>query len=242
MVEVNISRKSKEKLDDFIKRLKDIYGDGLISIIIYGSAVSGEFIDKFSNINLLVILNDTSIPNLIKVKNIINNSKFCIFNTYFFTEDYIKTSLDVFPIEFLDIKESYLVLYGKDILKDLKIDTKNLRFQCEQEIKAKTMSLKHLYLRAVRDKDSLQSLLFKSFTSILHILRNLLRLKGIKPPYLKSEILKEIAKEFPINIDVWEKILAARNRIIKSSYKDLDSLFIDFVRDLEKIADIVDKF
>lgn len=241
MKELNLPRKIKKNLEDFIERLKDIYGDDLISVILYGSAASSEFTDKRSNINLLAVLNDTSIPNLSKVKNIINKIKFRILHTLFFTEDYIKNSTDVFPIEFLDMKENYLVLHGNDILKELQIDTKNLRFQCEQELKAKLINLKHLYLKIGKDKVALQNLLFKSFTSILHILRNILRLKGKVPPYLKPDILKELGREFQINTNVWEKILAGKNKHIKSGYKDLEDLFICFTTDLEKIVDIVDR-
>ena len=56
-------------------------------------------------------------------------------NPVFFTEDYIIRSTDVFPIEFLDMKENHVTLYGKDLFEAIAVDTKNLRFQCEQEIK-----------------------------------------------------------------------------------------------------------
>lgn len=242
MKELSLPQKIKEILSDFIERLGGVYGDDLKSVVLYGSAASGEFTDKRSNINLLVVLNDTSIPNLNKIKNIINKTKFRILNTLFFTENYIKTSADVFPIEFLDMKENYSVLHGSNFLKDLEIDTRNLRFQCEQELKAKLINLKQLYLTIGRDKTALQNLLFKSLTSMLHILRNVLRLKGRIAPYLKPDILKELGAEFQIDINVWGRILAGKNKEIKLGYKDLGDLFIGFVKDLEKIADIVDRF
>lgn len=242
MEKLNLPEKIKKTLQDFMQRLKNIYGDDLISVILYGSVSSGEFIARHSNINLLVVLNDTSIPHLNKIRDIINKIKFRILNTIFLTEDYIKTSCDVFPIEFLDMKENYLVLEGKDVLKDLAIETKNLRFQCEQELKVKLINLKKLYLTIGRDKIILQNLLFKSFTSMLHILRNVLRLKGQTVPYLKLDILKELGREFQIDINVWKKIWAGKNREVKLSYKDLEGLFIGFVKDLEKIADTLDRF
>ncbi len=164
-----------------------------------------------------------------------------IFNPLFLTEDYIKRSTDIFPIEFLDIQENYSVLYGKDILKDAYIDIRNLRFQCEQELKAKLITLRQLYLKINRDKPVLKDLLLRSITSILHISRNILRLKGKEPPYKKDKILKELAAEFQINTEVWEKILAAKNKQLKLGNRDIENLFVSFISELEKIVYIVDR-
>jgi predicted nucleotidyltransferase len=236
---LKIPDKFKNNLKDFIQNLKDIYKDELISLILYGSAASGEFIEKHSNLNVLVVLKNTDLDNLKKASGIIN--KFKMINPLFLTKEHISSSTDIFPIEFIDMQENYLVLYGKDILKEINIDVKNLRFQCEHELKAKLIQLKQTYLTINKNKVVLRNLLFRSFTSILHILRNILRLKGKKPPYLKQDILKEAALEFKINTDIWEKILAAKTKQIKLSSKDIEGSFISFIRELEKIVDIVDR-
>lgn len=239
MEELKISVKLRNILQQFIRGLKDIYQEELVSIILYGSAVSGEFIEKHSNLNLLVVLHNTNLENLKGATRFIN--KFRIINPLFLTEDYIKRSTDIFPIEFLDIQENYSVLYGKDILKDVDIDIRNLRFQCEQELKAKLISLRQLYLRINKNKTALKDLLLRTITSILHISRNVLRLRGKRPPYKKDEILKELAAEFQIDTGVWAKILAAKNKQVKLGNKDIENLFVNFISELEKIVDIVDR-
>jgi len=239
MQELSLPQKIKKICTDFTERLKDIYADDLISVILYGSAASGEFIDKHSNLNLLVILKDTDLGNLKKSSSLIN--KFSKVSALFLTESYVLCSIDIFPIEFLDMQENYFVLYGKDILKEINIDTRNLRFQCEQELKVRLINLRQLYLSINKDTVALRNLLFKSFTSILHISRNVLRLKGKKPAYKKEEILKEMAREFRIDKDVWGRILKARALEIKLSNKDIEQLFINFTREVENIVDIVDK-
>ena len=239
MEELKIPDKLKNSLKDFVQSLKGIYPQDLISLVLYGSAASGEFVDRHSNLNVLAVLTNTDLENLSKASLIIN--KFRIINPLFLSENYISSSTDIFPIEFLDMQENYFVLYGKDILKDIHIDTRNLRFQCEQELKAKLINLKQGYLRIRKDKFALRNLLSKSFTSILHILRNVLRLKGKKPPYRKQDILKELALEFQIDMSVWGKISAAKIKQVKLSGKDIENLFINFVKELEKIVDIVDK-
>jgi hypothetical protein len=139
------------------------------------------------------------------------------------------------------MQENYFLLYGRDVLKDIRIDIRNLRFQCEQELKAKLLKLRQTYLLLNNNTPALRSVLFVSFTSVLHILRNVLRIKGRKPPYLKHEVLKELAAEFKIDIHAWERILSAKNKEIKLTGREIEQLFIGFVRELESIVTIVDK-
>lgn len=239
MEELNIPEKLKNNLKSFIQGLKDVFREDLISLILYGSAASGEFVDKHSNLNLLVLLKSTELRDLKKASGIIG--KYRMINPLFLTESYIASSTDTFPVEFLDMQENYSVLYGKDALKGIVVETKNLRFQCEQELKSKLINLQQLYLLINKDKTALYNLLLKSFTSILHILRNVLRLKGKPVPYKKEEILKEIIPEFKIDIDIWGKILSAKKSEIKLSKHDIEPLFVNFVRELKKIVDVVDR-
>ncbi|MBU1870219.1 MAG: hypothetical protein KJ818_07105, partial [Candidatus Omnitrophica bacterium] len=219
---------------------KGVYPDGLVSVILYGSASSGEFMDKHSNINLLVVLTDTTLKNLKKASPLINNVRFGIINPLFFTESYIAKSLDVFPIEFLDMKESYAVLYGKDCLKDLIVDPKNLRFQCEQELKSKLINIKKSYLK-INNKNELKNTLFKASTSVMHILKNLLRLKLKAPAYLKEDCLDQVSKEFNRELSGLKRALEAKKKNLKFSYAEIDSLFSDFVEDLENMVSVVDE-
>jgi predicted nucleotidyltransferase len=239
MEKPNLAEKYRNILNNFSQKLKDIYNDGLLSLIVYGSAASGEFIDKHSDLNLLVVLKNTDLETIKKSSKLIH--KFRIIKPLFLTEEYIASSIDIFPIEFLDMQENYFILYGKDVLKDIHIDMRNLRFQCEQELKAKLIKLRQEYLFLNNDPSALSNLLLISCTSILHILRNVLRIKGRKPAYLKSEVLKELVSEFKINIQVWERILAAKNKQIKLKKQEIEQLFIAFVNELESIVNIVDK-
>ncbi len=237
---LNLTQRTKGIIDDFIHRLREVYRGELVSVILYGSAASGEFIEKHSNINLLIVLDNVSLDNLKKISSALNKNKFQALRPLFFSEDYIKNSLDVFPIEFLDMKENYVLLYGKDVLSGLEIDIKNLKAQCEQELKAKLINLKSIYLKS-KDKSFLRDLLFKSCTSILHILRNLVRLKGSSPSYLKKDVLEEIQRELLIDTGNFRKILDLKNKNLRLNYKTIESLFFALVGDLEKIVDLVDK-
>ena len=233
-------KKLDAKLGDIAGKLRALYGERLISVILYGSAASGESSRGRSNVNLLIVLSSTDIKMLERSSRLIKSYGFRDISPVFFTESFIKTSADVFPIEFLDMKENYRVIYGHDVLKDLRVDTKNLRFQCEHELKSKLINIKKVYPRLAGARD-IQELLFKSCTSVAHILRNVLRLTGHKPPYIKKDVLNEAGSVMGLDISAMTRILEAKNASRAIPANEAGALLGKFTAELENIADAVDK-
>ena len=54
-------------LDELVTQLKSAYGDTLRSVVLYGSAVAGEHIEKKSDYNTLVILDSVPLDRLAAV-------------------------------------------------------------------------------------------------------------------------------------------------------------------------------
>lgn len=240
MKELLLPTKYRKALEELIERFKELYGEGLVSVILYGSAARGEFKDKHSNINLAIILTDASLRNLSKAKKMLSGRSLAAFDVIFFTEDYIRRTQDVFPIEFIDMRENNRVIYGKDVLGSLEIDDKNLRFQCEQELKEKLINLKRRYL-ATTDKAALTALLFKSVNSTLHVARNILRLKGAAAPSRKEDIINALSSALAVSLDNASRIVSAGRAGARLSSKELDDLFVGFSDELERITETVDR-
>ena len=51
------------------------------------------------------------------------------------TYGYLQSSLEVFPIQFLNMKTINELAYGEDVLKDINIEKSDLRLVCEKRIK-----------------------------------------------------------------------------------------------------------
>ena len=83
MEKINLPQKYTNILELFTKAVKETYREGLISVILYGSAASGEFTGKHSNINLLVILDNTGLENLARISKILSAGKFKILSPLF---------------------------------------------------------------------------------------------------------------------------------------------------------------
>lgn len=241
MKELKLPESFKKNIEAFVESLKGIYRDELIAVILYGSAASGELTGSRSNVNLLVVLQKTDLPSLERSRNLVNKRSSRGIEPLFLSREYVSSSSDVFPIEFLDMKENHVCLYGEDVLKEIKIDLKNLRFQCEQELKSKLLLVKQQYLRVnLKDKRALAELLFRNFTSVSHILRNLVRLKGKIPLYAKEDLFREIAAELQVGTTTLSKIWQAKKNPTRLAAAEFRILFTDFVLELDKIVNAVD--
>ncbi len=236
---LNLPVKEKSILDAFVELLRKTYGDGLQSVIAYGSSVGPEFIHGGSNINLLVVLNDTGLASLNPISGFLARPAAHILHPIFFTEHDLQNSLDVFPIEFLDAHDRYMVLAGRDILKDIRIDRKNLRFQCEQELKSRLLNIKTSYVKNPQPH-AVRALLVSACTSLIPLIRNTLRLKGIEPPQDKETIVTEAAREFQCDAAPFLKTLKLKKKELKISGEDAYQTLSAIITQTERIISWVD--
>ena len=116
-----ISEKVEKIIRQFSEDISKVFGDEVISIILYGSAVSKEFNPKKSDLNFLVVLTPEGIERIDKVQKLYSKwAKKRITLPLFLTKEYINASVDTYPIEFFNMQCSYRVIQGEDVLKDLK--------------------------------------------------------------------------------------------------------------------------
>src|SRR6266545_3854956 len=107
-------------LSQLVDRLRKAYGESLVSVVLYGSAVSGNHHPKFSDYNVLCILTQVTPAEMAQSEEVFRwwreqGSP----SPLLLSEHEMMTSTDCFAIEFHDIKEQHRILYGKDVVAPL---------------------------------------------------------------------------------------------------------------------------
>jgi hypothetical protein len=133
-----------------------------------------------------------------------------------------------------------LVLYGEDILSGIRVDLKNLRYQCEEQIKGKLVRIRQAYLEVGLKKKGVEALLKRSLSSLLPVFRNVLRLKGEDPPRGKEEVLAKLALVFSLEAEVFITIWQDRQNDEKIGGEDAEIYLERYLTQLEKLAAAVD--
>ena len=159
----------------------------------------------------------------------------------FMTQSYIESSLDSYPLEFLNIKKNYILVYGEDVLKDISLQPHHLRLQCEREIKGKLLLLRKGFLETKGKQKRIRELVKASITAFISIFTGLLYLKGIEIPLTRREIIQSVAKEIPINQEIFMKCLDIKQGEAEFSSSEIKDIFNAYVVEVRKLWEVVDK-
>lgn len=232
----------KAIVPELVSNYKDCYGDALVSVIIYGSAASGDYVPGASDINLMVVLSDDGIDALEKALDLVSKwRKRGVGTPLFLSEAYVHNSLDVFPIEYLNFQNSYDVVYGKDILADLQFDPKHLRLQCEREIKGKLLLLREGFLEADGKDKHVRALLSDSLHALVAIFNGLLFLKDRDRGGGSRVVIQQLCQTMGLEAGPFEGVLDIKQKRSKPSGAALENLFKSYIKEIGKLVRIVNQ-
>jgi len=157
----------------------------------------------------------------------------------FLTEEYVKSSLDVFPIEYLNFQNNYIQVFGKDILKDLEFSFEFLRLQCEREIKGKLLLLREAFLETSGKGKALKRLITQALPALMAIFEALLHLRKINVPRERREIVRAMADAFELEHGVFEGLLDIKEDKPKLSDKESLNLFKGCLKEMRKLSKLI---
>lgn len=231
----------KEIFPDITADYKDVYDGDLISIMLYGSATGKDYRPGKSDINFMIVLSEVGIERLDRAFKIVKKwRKRNVAIPVFLTENYVETSTDVFPIEYLNFKSNYVPVYGKDILKDLSFKPEFIRLQCEREIKGKLLLLRQVYLETSGKGRALKGVIGQSIRAFVAIFEALLHVKGLELPKEKLQIIRATAQAFDLDSSVFEKLLDVKDDKIKPGEDEMRGLFQKYLAEVRKLSKQVD--
>lgn len=231
-----------KRIAPFAGDILNARAENIHSMYIIGSSVTPDFNEKTSDTNSVIVLHGMDFGFIGFLASL--GKKYVkkgIAAPLVMTPDYIRNSLDVFPIEFLDLKSIHKTIYGDDLLKDIQIDKAHLRLQCEREIKTKLIGLRQGYISSMADRHTLAERLSRSIAGYITLFRAIIYLMGKEPPVIKQEVLSALQEATGIETDIFKKILLLKRKEITLSGEELYTSFEHYYRAAETIGKIVDE-
>ena len=230
-----LPRKEREELKSFCSSLKELLGNDLLGLVLYGSALREDYLPNHSDINILVLVREVNVPLLRRVALLVARAnQRALIEPLFLTPEYIKNSLDTFPLEYLDIKRQNLLLYGEDIFSEIEIDREDLRLQVEREWKLNYIRLQQAYLRSYNDAETLKKIMIKSFNSFTHLLSAIYYLRDSLPEE-RHQVWDGLMKEFFIREEIINWLKSLRERKEKIGREEIDKRFQEYLKMMERI-------
>ena len=239
----NIPAQAQTVIEPFLKDILANYKEDIISIYIIGSAITKGFHPKYSDINTVIVVKGIKIPFYDFIASLGKRyGKKKIRAPLIMTPDYINRSREVFPVEFLEMKLIHQLVYGDDVLKDIKIEKADIRLQCERELKGKHQHLCQGYIKAMGDKRTFTDLLVGSLSGYFPLFRGILFLYDREIPKEKGDVLCAMNECCDVDMNVFRNIMDIRSHNFYPPFEALKEVFKNLYHVLDAITKKVDEF
>jgi hypothetical protein len=228
-------------VDEFVRRVREAGGANIESVILFGSAVAGDYHPGLSNFNLLCILRDSSFQALRALEPAAKwwdkqkqPPPLCM------TRKEIERSTDVFTIELLDMQQHHRVLFGEDMLSGLQIPMDLHRVQVEYELREKLILLRQHVLVAAENESRLWDVLLRSAPSFATLFRHALIALGDASHATRPDAVKALSKRLGFDLSVLLQVLDVRERKLERKGLEIHELAARYLAAVERVTAAVD--
>lgn len=233
--------KPEEIFDEITADFQNALGRDMVSLILYGSAAAGHYVPGESDVNFLIILTEAGIDNLERVIDVVGKWQKKRVASVFMTQAYIISSVDAYPIEFLNMKLNHRLLFGADVLTGLTIPSRDLRLQLERELKGKMFHLRHGFLECEGKEKGIRQLIKVSLSAFVPLFKALLFLRGYEIPFGRRDVIKLLSLAYPIEPDVFLRCIDLQEGKGRFSAGEVKQLFKLYQGEIAKVSALIDR-
>jgi hypothetical protein len=160
--------------------LEKAVGANLAGLLVYGSAVRGGWVDGASDIDVIVVLEDTSLDQLKAISGPLMHARYSArVEAMILKHDNIARAADVFPLLYDDVRERHVLLSGRNPFADLAITDAHRRLRIEQELREARIRMRRAVVDAMGSEATIGGAVARKVKQMRGPLHALLRLKGI---------------------------------------------------------------
>jgi hypothetical protein len=228
---------TQQLLKSYVKDATKLYGDELEGILLYGSAVRGEFLPGRSNLNVLLVMSSYELA-VLKKYDVLHTqwSREQVVVPLFLTTADLQSAAYAFPLEYQDILECHRLLWGHDPFVGLKIDTRYVAAQVLQGLRGNLLRLRQRLVEGRSTDEAISILLSLSVTGLLPVLRGLQRLLD-RPVLAQGEaLLKDLEAHQALDLSGLRDALALKRGHIDPGKKEIPRLMDRYLESLTRLV------
>jgi hypothetical protein len=228
--------------EQFAEQLASTLPTQLKCVLLFGSAAAGDFVAGASNYNLLAVIEPLGMVELDAISPAVvawNQAGNPI--PLFFTPQQLIQGTEAFPIELLDIEQSRRILWGSDLLENVRVETAQLRRQIERELTGKLLKLRGRYMLVRQKPHAVTELMVQSLSTFLVLFRAALRLYQKTVPNIKLEALHALSKHIEFDTKPFERIYELKSQPRKGNRVAEPVSFGSYLGSIEHVTNAIVK-
>lgn len=229
-------------LQQFSQRAVAALGPRIESIVLYGSAATGEFDPGRSDLNLLVLLGEVDAAALSAARPLLH---WWLGQGYSWpllmgVEEFL-SSADVFPMELCDIFAKHQLIHGRFDFPAPQIDPRLHRAQLEHELRTKLLRLRQKAIAVYDEPKELLRLMENSLPTFLLLLRHCLLLAGQAAGFARRENLGLAEAHFGLSGEAFRTLLDTRQGLLSPRSIDSVQLFQSYLAQVQFLVHLADR-
>ncbi|MCP4589586.1 MAG: hypothetical protein GY842_02465 [bacterium] len=221
-------------MQEYVALIQALAVDRLLAITLFGAAADSGEGGPSGQIQSVVVLDPLDLE-LVRELGAQGASlgRMRIQAPLLMTPEYITASVDVFPVELLDIQRRHLCVLGRDYFSTLEFTRADVRLQLEREFKRELIQLRQGILSAGGRTQAMEDIYWAAAEQTMLLLRAVLWLHGKPVPDAAAGIAQSAATACGVDLSGLKPALAGVKHV---DFQALDSLYTGII----ELADHVD--
>jgi len=228
---------TQKLLRAYVEHVAKAFGDQLETVILYGSAVRGDFLPGRSNLNVLLFVSSYDVAVLKRYAPVHKKwSKELVVAPLFLTKDDLQASAVVFPLEYQDIHDCHRVLWGQDPFVGFTVDQRHLAGEVIRSLRGNLLRLRQRLVEGGSTEEAMLIVLPLSITAVLPVLRGAQRLLD-RPVLLQGETLvKDLESSLELNLSALREALLLKRGHISPGQQEVPRLMDRYMDGLARLT------
>jgi hypothetical protein len=231
-----------EALEGLTAELIEAAAQNLVGLALFGGLARGSFHPGFSDVNLVVVLNDASAEALMAIGPALRKAfRAARVEPMIVTAADVPRLAEAFPTKLLDICEHHLMLYGQDVFGAIDVPRHLVRLRIAQELRNLLLRLRRRAIALANDAAALTTALAGVARPLAIELDALLRTAGKPRPAddHTASIFEAAAKSFGLDAQALGRLASLRRD--QNPPADVAALLGQVLEVLARAADMTDK-
>ena len=176
---------------EYAHRMREHFGTHLLSLAIYGPASTAAYDARRDAVRSAAVFDAIDWELLWQLAGHgVRLARHGLTPPMVFTPDHLRRSCDTFPLEFLEIQQQHVTLFGDDFFAPLVFQDRDIQRQCERELKVISIALHQRLLASGGRKRRLKRFGHELTEHLARTLRGMLWLKGQREPFSNRQVIE----------------------------------------------------
>ena len=191
-------------LEEFIAAARQVFGDALCSVVLYGSGAEGR-LRATSDVNLILVLTDFRPQMADALREPLRVGQAAArLAVMFLLESEVSAAVNAYPVKYLDIIRRHRILHGSNPFASLSISRDASVFRLKQVLLNLRLRLRSLYVLRGLNEEQLALVVADAAGPLRSCAATILELES-RPASSPKEALEQMI--FPLEDPAWREVV-----------------------------------